>query len=598
MAESKRSMTVEQSAAPEGSGAQKLSGTDAITQSLQSAGIEVVFGSMGGAAMHLVESVAHSPLKMLSARTELSSAWMSYGYNRIKRRAASVCLAHCVGAVHASPVAYAAKADSTPFFMIGFNLDSALDMREALQDAQDVYAVFKPLTKYIRRVVTPDDLPLAIRQSVVAASTGRAGASMIDLAAQVMHGSTSCRIEPLKLAEPPGAAERTLEEVLRLIKAAKSPVIVAGAGVAMAGGAEALQKFAEATGIPVVSTSWGGRGLLADDHPLYAGALGSFGWISANQTAQDADLWIAIGTTFSQMSTAAWSLRRPEQVIHVDIDAAQIGKLFEPTLGIVADARVVLEQLLGQAKAKGLKAADPNGPRLSALKVAKENWKQRAREIEQDEAKPLNQYSIIRKMSEELPEGTIVIGDSGGNAFMLYRAFQYRVSTPMAMGSRYMSLGCSLPAAIGAKLAAPERTVVSYHGDGGFYYDLAELSTLAEHNLKVIVIIDNNGALSANRSVQLLMGYKEVWVNLPRMDFAAMAQTFGVPAERVTEPEDIVPALRRALAAEGPYLIDMVTDPDMRMKRAVKDVIPLLSDRKPKTGPHWSPPLEESWPKR
>lgn len=574
----------------------KLVGTEAITLALQEAGVEFAFGSMGGAAMHLIESLARSPMKMVSGRTELASAWMSYGYNRVKRRAASVCLSHCVGSLHASPVAYAAKSDSTPFFMIEFNLDSALDMREALQDALEVSAVFKPLTKYLRKVVTADDLPLAIRQAVIASSTGRPGASMLDLAAQVLHGQTSCRIEPVSLPEPPGASEAALRQAARLIAAARKPVIVAGAGVALAGGAAALQQLAETFDIPVVSTSWGGRGLLADDHPLYGGALGSFGWICANDIAQQSDLWIAVGTTFSQMSTAAWSIRKPEQVIHVDIDPTQLGKIFEPTVGIAADARVVLEQLLSRLPAAGMRPAAPDSPRARELAVLKDKWAARVRGIEQDDAKPLNQYSLIRKMSEELPEGTIVIGDSGGNAFMLYRAFQYRGSTPMAVGSRYMSLGCSLPVAIGAKLAAPERTVVSYHGDGGFYYDLAELSTLAEQKLKIIVIVDNNGALSANRSVQQLMGYRETWVNLPEMDFAAMSRTFGVPAERVTEPADIVPALRRALAAEGPYLIDMVTDPDVRMKRAVSDVIPLLSDRKPKTGPHWSPPLEGSWP--
>lgn len=574
----------------------KLVGTEAITLALQQAGVEIAFGSMGGAAMHLIESIAHSPLKMMSGRTELASAWMSYGYNRVKRRVASVCFSHCVGALHASPVAYAAKSDSTPFFMIEFNLDSALDMREALQDALEVSSVFKPLTKYLRKVVTADDLPLAVRQAVISSSTGRPGASMLDLASQVLHGQTTCRIEPVVLPEPPGASEAALEQAAHLIKGSKKAVIVAGAGVALAGGADALRKFAETTGIPVVSTSWGGRGLLPDDHPLYGGALGSFGWICANDIAQQADLWIAVGTTFSQMSTAAWSIGKPHQVIHIDIDPSQLGKIFEPTLGIVADARIALEQLLARLPAAGIHPGGLDSSRARELGVLKEKWAARVRSIEQDDAKPLNQYSLIRKMSEELPDGTIVIGDSGGNAFMLYRAFQYRSSTPMAVGSRYMSLGCSLPVAIGAKLAAPERTVVSYHGDGGFYYDLAELSTLAEHRLKVIVIIDNNGALSANRSVQQMMGYRETWVNLPVTDFAAVGRSFGVPGERVAEPADIVPALRRALAADGPYLIDMVTDPDVRMKRAVSDVIPLLSDRKPKTGPHWSPPLEGSWP--
>ena len=168
----------------------------------------------------------------------------------------------------------------------------------------------------------------------------------------------------------------------------------------------------------------------------------------------------------------------------------------------------------------------------------------------------------------------------------------------MAVGSRYMSLGAGLPVAIGAKLAAPERTVVCYHGDGGFYFDFAELATLSERRIKVIVIIDNNHCLVANRQGMLLWGIQNPWVDLPDTDFAGLAKALGVPGERVTDPADIGPALQRAIASPTSYLIDVVTDPETRIKRAIKDVIPIITDRKPQQGAagHWAPPLQGSWP--
>ena len=192
-----------------------------------------------------------------------------------------------------------------------------------------------------------------------------------------------------------------------------------------------------------------------------------------------------------------------------------------------------------------------------------------------------------------------MVGDSGGQAFMLYRSFHYKEVTPMPLGSRYMSLGAGLPVAIGAKLAAPERTVVCYHGDGGFYYDFMELSTLAEKKIKVIVVIDNNHCLFANRQGMKMWGLEHPWVDLPEStDFVAIAKAQGIDGERVTDPAGIEEALKRALASEGSYVVDVWTDPETRVRRAIRDVIPILSDRNPEQGAgrHIGPPLEGSWP--
>ena len=577
---------------------QNRSGAQAIAESLLACNVEMVFGYSGGGTGALVHQIAVSGMPNMNGRTELSGAWMSYGYNRIKGRAASACLFHCVGALHASPVVHAAKVDSTPFFMMDVNLDSSLDFREGLQDSADVYPALKQLSKYARKVVTSDDLPLAVRQSVLSASTGRPGPSVLDLSNQVLHGNTNCVAERLTLPEPPAASDSSIAQALEMIAASRNPVLLVGAGVQLAQATEELRAFAELMGIPVVSTSWGGRGAISDDHPLFAGVVGSFGWISANELVQKADLWIAIGTTFSQMTTGAWNLEKPARVIHIDVDPNQLGKIFQPTLGITGHAKPVLRQLIDRAEKDAIaRPADP--AKVEQIAASKQEWFDYHDQLSGESGTPINQYYLIRKMAETFPAGTVMVGDSGGQAFMLYRSFHYKEVTPMPLGSRYMSLGAGLPVAIGAKLAAPERTVVCYHGDGGFYYDFMELSTLAEKKIKVIVVIDNNHCLFANRQGMKMWGLEHPWVDLPEStDFVAIAKAQGIDGERVTDPAGIEEALKRALASEGSYVVDVWSDPETRVRRAIRDVIPILSDRNPEQGAgrHIGPPLEGSWP--
>jgi acetolactate synthase-1/2/3 large subunit len=578
---------------------QRRGGAEAIAEALHASDVEMVFGYSGGGTGPLVNAIEVSRLPNMNGRTELGGAWMSYGYNRMKRRAASACVFHCIGSLHASPVVHASKVDGNPFFLMVVNLDAALDLREGLQSsAEELYPSLKQIAKYSKKVVTPEDLPLAVRQSVLAANTGRPGPSVLDLGYQVLVEQTSCPVEKLVMPRLPATDDDTVDDILKMAAAAKRPVLLAGAGLHMADAANELKEFAELLGLPIASTSWGGRGIVSDDHELFAGVVGSFGWVSANELVQKADLWIAIGTTFSQMTTGAWNIQKPSNVIHIDIDPNQLGKIFQPTLGVTGDAKQVLRQLIKRIKTKNL-ATRANKALLEELQAAKQHWHRYHDELSGEGGSPINQYFLIREMAKAFPPGTVMVSDSGGHAFMLYRSFHFKEYAPMVLGSRYMSLGAGLPVAIGAKLADPSRTVVCYHGDGGFYYDFAELSTLAEKKIKVIVVLDNNHCLYANRQGMKMWGIQNPWCDLPEItDFVALAKSLGVDGEQVTEANDIAGALKRALAAEGSYLIDVITDPEVRIRRAIRDVIPILSDRKPPQNAdgHISPPLKESWP--
>jgi acetolactate synthase-1/2/3 large subunit len=570
-------------------------GSDAIAETLIASDVEIVFGYAGGAVPHLARGLVAHQVPMFAGRSEITAAWMSYGYNRAKRRAASAILTHHVGALHVAPVVYGATMDGTPLLFMAMDNPPAMEARDGLQDAVEVYPSLKPLAKYIKKVNDASDLPVIVRQAVKSASTGKFGASVLVLPQTIMFQKTSLPTEPLRLPSKPSPLAEDISATWNLIAKAKKPVFYIGAGVHIADAAEELRELAEATGIPVVSTSWGGRGVLPDDHELYMGASGAFGWKSGNGVLQDADLWISIGASFSQMSTGTWSIRKPSTVVQVDISEYELAKIFQPTIGIQSDAKHFLKAMLAAKE------------RQNANGKAIEGWRSESQErkeeflVEMDgwadaTAVPLNQYHVIRTLSEELPKGTLVVGDSGGHCFALYRAFKYKETTPLPSGGHYMSLGSGLPIAIGAKLADPSRNVVVFHGDGGFYYDLSELSVLTERNLKVIIVIDNNGCLLANRSAMKSMGVENPWADLPdTTDFVTVAKGFGVDGEKVEHPDQLVPAIKRALASEKSYVIDVHTTEGLRIRRALEGIIPIVSDRTPTFG-HLDTVLDGSWP--
>lgn len=539
-------------------------GSVAVAETLAASGVEYVFGYTGGVSVSLERSIIAHGIKDMNARNELSAAWMSYGYNRVKRRAASAALMWCVGSLHASPAVYAAKLDSTPLVFMLIESAAAWDMRDILQDATELYSAFKPLSKYIKRVVDGEDLPLAVRQAVLAASTGKFGPAVLDLTQGAMYQKTTVKTEQLTLPQPPAAGEASVRRTLELIEAAERPVILAGAGIHLADATGELRTFVDATGIPVVSSGAGGRAVLPDDHPLYAGDMSGWGYFgTGTKVAEEADLWIAVGFSFSQTATASWSLAKPEKVVHVDIEESQLGRIFQPTLGLVADAKTFLGQLNGQLQASGRQSrhlADEVRP--AEIARAKESYAETLKAYVG--ADPIMPAAIGQILSEEVPAGTIFVNDEGFPVpGMVYRESKYPSGFASPLGFHYAALGSSLPVAIGAKLAAPDRLVVSVGGDAGFYYDCGELSVLAERNLKVVSIVLNNGGLYGGRRGREHGGPGTVpfthWTDLPETDYTAVAQAMGVPGERVEKADELAPAIQRAIAADGPYFLEVMT---------------------------------------
>lgn len=540
-------------------------GSVALVETLAASGIEYVFGYTGGVSTSLERSiVGHGGIKDFNARGELSAAWMSYGYNRMKRRAASAALTWCVGALHASPVVYASKLDSTPLVLMLMESAAAWDMRDILQDATELYPALKPLSKYIKRVVDGEDLPLAARQAVLAASTGKFGPAVLDLTQGAMYQRTTVRTEPLALPEPPAAGEASVRRTLEMIEAAERPVILAGAGIHLADATGELRRFVDTTGIPVVTSGAGGRTVLPDDHPLNAGDMSGWGYFgTGTKVAEEADLWIAVGFSFSQTATLSWSLAKPASVVHVDVEQSQLGRIFQPTLGVVADAKMYLGQLNSSLQASGARSRHrAHASQVVEIAAAKDSYAATLASFVGTD--PIMPAAVGQILTEEVPAGTVFVNDEGFPVpGMMYRESKYPDGFAAPLGFHYAALGSSLPVAIGAKLAAPDRLVVSLGGDAGFYYDCGELSVLAERQLKVVTIVLNNGGLYGGRRGREHGGPGSIpakhWTDLPETDYTAVAAGMGVPGERVEKSEQLAPAIRRAIEADGPYFIEVLT---------------------------------------
>lgn len=539
-------------------------GSEALVETLTACGVEYVFGYSGGMTTSVQRSIVGQGVPNVNARTELSAAWMSYGYNRVKRRAASATLSWCVGSLHAAPVVLAAKLDSTPLVYMLMENSAAWDLRDALQDGTELYSAFKPLAKYVRRIVDGQDLPLAVRQAVLAASTGKFGPAVLDLTHEAMYQKTTIKTEPLSLPSPPAADDEAVRRTIELLRSASRPVLLAGAGIHMADATGELRRFVEAAGIPVVTSGPGGRGVLPDDHPLYAGDMSGWGYFgTGTRLAEEADLWIAVGFSFSQTATASWSLAKPENVVHVDVEQSQLGRIFQPAVGVVADAGKFLAQLGDRLEESGLRRTDGGDPaRLAEIARAKESYLELLSSF--TGADPIMPAAVGQALAAEVPADTILVNDEGFMVpGMVFSEDKYPSGFANPLGFHYDSLGSTLPVAIGAKLAAPDRLVVSVGGDGGFFYDCADLSVLAERGLKVVSIVLNNGGLYGGRRGRE-HGVNALplthWTDLPEeTDYTAIARSMGVPGERVEKAADIAPAIRRAIEADGPYFIEVMT---------------------------------------
>jgi acetolactate synthase-1/2/3 large subunit len=371
----------------------------------------------------------------------------------------------------------------------------------------------------------------------------------------------------------PAGDPRAIAEAARLLAAAERPVIVAGHGVELAGAEAMLAAYAEAMSIPVATTPFG-KGVFDARHPLSLGATGRNGPYAANAACRNADVILALGTRFDDRATSAWlpgvTYRiPPTRLIHVDIDPAEIGRNFQPAVGIIADAGLALEQLLAHRteRAAGREAW------LARIAGWRAKWNAATTPPRTSDAVPIRPERVVADLRRVVPEDGIVLVDVGAHHNWMVAEYEAWRPRTLLQTWGYASMGFGVAGPLGAKLAAPDRPVVTVCGDGGFVMNASAVLTAVEYDLPVVWVVWNNGGFSVIRDQQL--GYFGQGRELATMfrgthgglvsaDYAAMARSMGAEGCAVEKPADLAGQLEAAIASNRPTVLDVRVDPDVR----------------------------------
>ncbi len=527
-------------------------GARTLIEALQREGVDTIFGYPGGVVLPIYDELYDSSIRHILVRHEQAAAHAADGYARASGRV-GVCLATSgPGACNLVTGIATAYMDSIPIVALTGQVPTGLLGNDAFQES-DITGITMPITKHNYLVKDADDLDHVIREAFYIAQTGRPGPVLIDLPKDVTTGEVkSSGAAPGKVSlrgyQPTYQGHvRQIDRALDLIARAERPLVYAGGGVVLSGASAELIEFVETAAIPVTTTLMG-LGAVPGDHPLCLGMLGMHGTQSANYAVTECDLLIAVGVRFDDRVTGKIETFAPNaEIVHIDIDPAEIGKNKKVDVPIVGDVKAVLQALLRRMQKHG----------NTANWVARVNaWKAQYPLAYRDDDRLRPQY-IIRELSDILKGEGIITSEVGQN--QMWTALHYCFKKPRTWitSGGLGTMGYGFPAAIGAHFARPDVPVVDVAGDGSFQMNIQELGTVAHYNIPVKVVILNNMYLGMVRQWQeLFYDRRYSYTELPPVDFVRIANAYGVDGIRVEEKDGVREALEAALAADGPFVLD------------------------------------------
>lgn len=534
---------------------------EVVVRILESEGIEAAFGIPGAAINPVYEYLGTSKqIKHYLARHEEGAAHAADGYYRASGRMALAICTSGPAATNFVTGLYTAQVDSIPLIAItGQNVRAQLG-KEAFQ-CVDIAEIARPVCKAAWIITEPYQVPSIMRQAFQVAREGRPGPVLIDLPldvqlADIPYDAGVDAALPITKLSPD---RRQIARAIDMLLAADNPVLIMGGGVLLAGATERFIEFAEYLSLPVITTYMATGGIPAA-HPLHVGHIGiQVGSPFGNQFFLGSDLVLGIGNRFGDRHTGKLEVyTRGRRFIHINVEPSHIGRIVPTELGIVADAGLALDALLEAARGR-------TGPRPPSERVMNipEDRARLARKMGYEQT-PIKPQRVYQEMNEYFGPDTIFTTGCGLTQIWSGQ-FQSiaRPHTYLASGGAG-TLGFDLPAAVGAKIARPEATVVAVMGDGGFGFMVEELAMACQHKVPVIVVIINNGYLSLIRQNQRYAYEYEYAVDLTYdglgVDFVKLAESFGAYGERVSRPQEIRPAFERAVASGKPAVVDVIVE--------------------------------------
>jgi len=536
---------------------------------LKSHGVTCLFGMED--PIHVFHAVDRSFTRIVTVRDEKHAAIMAHGYAQVTGRPGVCAATFGPGATNLITGLLEAQRSSVP--VIALVQDHALRLKNKhASSALDHAVALAPYVKEVIRIDMPEQAGDAVRKAFRIATTGRPGPVVLlcpgDVMAAEAEAETSA--DPAYTHFPANrvrASRDSIAAAAQLLASARRPLLIAGGGTIISGAEEEVRLLAELFDMPVATTMTG-RGAIADAHPLAAGPLGSTtggrygrGRIS-NTLFAEADVVFVLGSRTGQLCYSDWTLPKAgTKLIHLDIDPAEIGRNFSTDVAMVGDVRDTLRDLLAHCAELGLARTDAAGrERLDALT---RDWREEFHPVATSGQVPIRPERLLAEISARAGEKTLIVTDA---SYVTGWAMSH-IDVPKA-GRFILSprgtggIGWSLPAAIGAKLADPSLDVVCVTGDGAFGYVFNELETAARYGVEVQVVVFNNGTLGFQRHWEQKVMGRYLECDFLDIDFAELGRALKCGGERITDPAGIAAGLARGLAAQGPYVLDVVIDPD------------------------------------
>jgi acetolactate synthase-1/2/3 large subunit len=561
---------------------QTATGATSLVRQLELYGVEFVFGLCGHTNIAVLNALEPSPITFLTGRHEQVVAHAADGYARMSGKPGVVLLHTGPGLTNAATGVATAALDSIPMVVIAGDVPSYYHGRHPHQEINlhgddEQGAVFGPFVKRVWNVHRVDDLPRFLERAFWTATSGRPGPVLLSVPMDLFSRPVREDVEgdyplPAAVAKPglgAGIAARIVDE----LAGATRPLLYVGGGVRSDSARAALIGLAAHFDLPIAHSLMG-KGCVPDDHPLVVGMLGFWGTEYSNEYARSADLILALGTRFAETDASSWDPRHglqvpPTRLIHVDIDAAEIGRNYPVALGAVANLDEALPELLEAVSTRGIgPIARPD--LRSAIAVARRAvWARMSERGSRDDF-PLAPERILEDLRAELPPEAVLVTDVGWNKNGVAQAYLLPAAGRFITPGGFSTMGYGPAAAIGVKIARPELPVVALIGDGAMSNQLSAIVTAVEHGVNIVWVVMNNAAFGTIAGLQeshFGTDYGCVFADPAgepySPDFAAIALACGAVGLRVDSAGELVPAIRDALAATGPVLIDvpMVNDP-------------------------------------
>ena len=526
--------------------AERMTGGQAVVRALAEHGVEVAFGIPGVHTLAIYDALIDGPIRHVLGRHEQGVGFMADGYARASGKPGVALVITGPGVTNVATAIGEAYCDSSPVLVIASAEDQRWlgKMMGHYHDIRDQTEAIRPVTMSQEQATSVSRVAPAIATAFARMASGRPRPAYVEIPRDVLEAEAEIGFPDPAHAERPAAKQEEIAAAVEAIQAARRVAIIAGGGAANANAGEAIAAIAERLGAPVI-TSQTGKGVIPEDHPNSLGNL----WALDNPVdamLRKADLVLVIGTKLGGSETEDGAMKLPAQMIRIDVDPEEVERNYRPSLAIVADAR---------------KAAAALADALAVAGVSKPGWTPeeigKARDAALASGWGAENAPYLAALRRAIPRDGILVNDTTMMTYAAAKHFPAYAPRTFLVPSGYLTLGFSMPAAIGAKIAQPDKVVVSIVGDGGFQFTMHELATAKQFKVGLPIVIFNDSTYTAVKMDQAMrFDRRYIAVDLENPDFLGLAAAYGIPGVRANSPDELEAAVTEAARRDGPTIID------------------------------------------